>query len=97
LVCSIEKNRIENCDEKKKILEEIQSRKRNIRFKEAEKILLQYGYAERRSKKGTSHRIFSHPKLEWNITLVSHGKNDVLPIYQVQDILKSLNELQEKL
>jgi len=60
-----------------------------------EKILLNLNFTERHSKHGTSHRIFSHPKLTFNITLVTHGKNDILPSYQVQDIIKTLQELEE--
>jgi predicted RNA binding protein YcfA (HicA-like mRNA interferase family) len=73
----------------------LQSRKRNIRFREAEKMLVRSGFVERRSKKGTSHRVFSHPKLTYNITLVSHGRNDILPPYQVADMTKALEELEE--
>ena len=46
-------------------------------------------------KKGTSHFVFSHHKLVQNIVLVSHGKNDYLPLYQVNDIIKALKELRD--
>ncbi|TAK66798.1 MAG: hypothetical protein EPO24_01130 [Bacteroidetes bacterium] len=52
-----------------KIIRELRSRKHNIRFRDIEKMLLAYGFEERHSKRGTSHRVFSHPKLTWNITL----------------------------
>ena len=78
-----------------KIIRELQSQKHNIRFRQAEKILLKLGFAERKSKRGTSHRVFSHPLLMWNVTLVTHGKNDILPMYQVNDIIKAIQELQE--
>ena len=70
-------------------------RKRNIRFHELERILLQLGFVERKSKKGTSHFVFSHFKLVQNIVLVSHGKNDFIPLYQVNDIIKALKELRD--
>ena len=82
-----------NVDE---FISELQSRKRNVRFLQVERILRRLGFAERRSKKGTSHRVFSHPALTLNVTLASHGKNDVLPIYQVNDVVKALQELKEK-
>ncbi len=68
-------------------------RKNNVRFKALEKILEELGFEERRSKKGTSHRVFSHPKLSQNIVLVSHGKNDPVKFYQVNDVIKALQEL----
>ena len=79
------------------IINKLRSRKHNTRFRDTEKLLLQLGFIERHSKHGTSHRVFSHPKLNWNITLVTHGKNDLLPFYQVQDIIKALQELEELL
>ena len=78
-----------------KLIERFRFRKRNIRFHELERVLLGFGFLERQSKKGTSHYVFSHPKLTQNITLVSHGKNDYIPIYQVNDVLKALEELKE--
>jgi predicted RNA binding protein YcfA (HicA-like mRNA interferase family) len=77
-------------------IEELRSRKRNVRFREAERILLRAGFVERRSKKGTSHRVFSHPRLTLNVTLVSHGRNDYIPPYQVEDVLRALEELEEQ-
>ena len=79
------------------IIDGLKSRKHNIRFRDIQKLLIQNGFIERHSKRGTSHRIFSHPKLMMNITLVTHGKNDLLPSYQVQDVIKALQELQELL
>jgi predicted RNA binding protein YcfA (HicA-like mRNA interferase family) len=80
-------------DALKQLLEYLKLRKNSVRFKELEKILLQLGFEVRRSKRGTSHRVFSHPKLTQNIVLVSHGKNDSVKIYQVHDVLKALQEL----
>ncbi len=76
------------------LLEDLKRRKNNVRFKELEKILLQLGFTVRRSKKGTSHRVFSHPRLIQNIVLVSHGKNDSVKLYQVNDVIKALQELE---
>lgn len=81
-------------DSIKQFTEDLKRRKNNIRFKELEKILLQFGFKLRRSKKGTSHRVFSHPKLTQNVVLVSHGKNDIVKYYQVNDVIKSLQELE---
>lgn len=77
------------------ILESLRKRKYNVRFRELKKILEQNGFEYRQSRKGTSHHIFSHPKLTQNIVLVSHGKNDTLKIYQVNDAIKALEELKE--
>ncbi|MBI2427467.1 MAG: type II toxin-antitoxin system HicA family toxin [Ignavibacteriales bacterium] len=77
------------------ILESLRKRKYTIRFRELKKILEQNGFEHRQSGKGTSHHVFSHPKLLQNVVLVSHGKNDTLKIYQVNDALKALEELKE--
>lgn len=61
-----------------------------------EKLLTTLGFFERQSRKGSSHYVFSHPSVQQNIVLVTHGKNDLLPEYQVKDILIALNELGEK-
>ncbi len=76
-----------------KLIEQFSARKRNIRFREIEKVLLQVGFVERKSKKSTSHFVFSHPRLIYNITLVSHGKSDYIPTYQVNDVIRALKEL----
>jgi predicted RNA binding protein YcfA (HicA-like mRNA interferase family) len=75
------------------LADELRTRKRNIRFQEIERMLHRFGFEERRSKKGTSHRVFSHPLLALNVTLVSHGRNDYLPVYQVNDVIHALEEL----
>ncbi|MBI5216231.1 MAG: type II toxin-antitoxin system HicA family toxin [Ignavibacteriae bacterium] len=77
------------------IINKLRSRKHNTRFRDARKLLLNLNFVERHSKHGTSHRVFSHPDLNWNITLVTHGRNDILPTYQVQDLIKALQELEE--
>ena len=78
-----------------KLIAQLRVRKRNTRFRDLERMLLRLGFAERRSKKGTSHFVFSHPRLMQHVTLVSHGKNDPVPIYQVNDVIKALEELDE--
>jgi len=80
-----------------KVIAELRTRKNNTRFRDIEKLLLSFDFEERHSKRGTSHRVFSHPKLVWNITLVTHGRNDVLPAYQIQDVINALQELMEQL
>jgi len=71
---------------------DLQRRKHNVRFKELEKILLSPGFKERQSKRGTSHYVFSHATLSQNIVLVSHGKNDVVKFYRVNDVIEALKE-----
>lgn len=78
-----------------KLIEQFSARKRNIRFREIEKVLLQLGFVERKSKKGTSHFVFSHPRLIYNVTLVLHGKSDYIPTYQVNDVIRALKELKD--
>lgn len=83
-------------DSPTEVADEFRRRKKNVRFQEAQRILKRLGFVERRSKKGTSHRVFSHPRLVTNVTLVSHGRNDILPVYQVNDIIRALEELGER-
>ncbi|MCX6137231.1 MAG: type II toxin-antitoxin system HicA family toxin [Ignavibacteriales bacterium] len=79
----------------RQISESLKRRKNNVHFKELEKVLLQFGFELRRSKRGTSHRVFSHPQLTQNIVLVSHGKNDIVKFYLVNDVIKALQELDD--
>jgi predicted RNA binding protein YcfA (HicA-like mRNA interferase family) len=76
------------------LFQRLRRAKRHVRFRDAERILRRLGFSQKRSKKGTSHHVFSHPRLANNITLVSHGKNDELPMYQIRDIIKALEELE---
>lgn len=78
-----------------KLIERLRARKGNVRFRELERIVLRLGFLERRSKKGTSDFVFSHSQLMQHVTLVSHGKNDAVPTYQVNDVIKALEELRE--
>jgi len=47
----------------------------------------------RRSKRGTSHRVFIHNALDQVVVLVSHGQNDILPKYQVRKALAALDQV----
>jgi len=64
--------------------------KNNKQYRDIAKLLMKYGFAHRQSGKGTSHNIFSQPQLAQNVVLVSHGKNDFLKAYQVNDAIKAL-------
>ena len=77
------------------IIVDLQRRKYNVRFRVLQKILLKSGFEERHSKKGTSHHVFSHPALMQNVVLVSHGKNDIVKFYQVNEVIEALKELGE--
>lgn len=78
-----------------RLLAIVKQRKRNVRFREMQQLLLQFGFQKRQSKKGSSHYVFSHPRLVQNVVLVTHGKDDLLPEYQVKDALDALSELEE--
>jgi predicted RNA binding protein YcfA (HicA-like mRNA interferase family) len=49
----------------------------------------------RQQKRGGSHYVFKHPKLEMFVVLVTHGKNDVLPEYQVLKAMRALERLSQ--
>ncbi len=58
--------------------------------------MIEYGYERRQSGKGSSHYVYSHPSVDILVVLVLHGKNDILPEYQVKKAIKSLKELMEE-
>jgi len=78
---------------KSKILEHILTSSKNIRFSDLNKILIEYGYERRQSGTGGSHYVYSHPKVEILVVLVSHGKNDLIPEYQVKKAVQSIKKL----
>lgn len=69
---------------------------RNIRFSELDSVMLTLGYEKRQSGTGGSHYVYSHPDVDMLVVLVSHGRNDVLPDYQVKKALKSVKKLLEE-
>jgi hypothetical protein len=80
---------------KDKRLHRIFQSPKNVRFSDLDVILVEYGYERRQSGKGSSHYVYSHPEVDMLIVLVSHGKNDILPEYQVKKAIKSLKILLE--
>ena len=75
------------------LLKTFASRKKNIRFREMQKALLDLGFQMRQQRRGGSHFVFKHPKLDILVVLVSHGKNDVLPEYQIVKALRAMEKL----
>jgi predicted RNA binding protein YcfA (HicA-like mRNA interferase family) len=68
---------------------------REVRFSDLDTILIESGYERRQSAKGSSHYVYSHPQADSLVVLVSHGKNDILPEYQVKKAIKSLQSVEE--
>lgn len=77
------------------IIQEVTRRKRNIRFREMETILLDVGFNVRQQKRGGSHYVFKHPDIDTLIVLVTHGMNDLLPEYQTMKAIRALEKLRE--
>ena len=75
------------------LIKKFTSRKKNTRFREMQKALLEIGFEMRQQKRGGSHFVFKHPKLDILVVLVSHGKNDVLPEYQIVKALRAMEKL----
>ncbi len=48
----------------------------------------------RQSRRGTSHYVFYHDTLDRVVVLVTHGRNDILPIYQVRKAMVALDALE---
>ena len=71
----------------------LSQRKRSTRFNQLRTILLNLGFQTRQRRRGGSHYVFSHPSLDMLVVLVSHGKNDMLPEYQVIKAIRALEQL----
>ncbi len=56
--------------------------------------MIDLGYERRQSGKGSSHYVYSHTRISTLIVLVSHGKNEILPEYQVKKALNSVKLLE---
>jgi predicted RNA binding protein YcfA (HicA-like mRNA interferase family) len=78
-----------------KLVQKIKDNPKNIRFREIQRVLLNAGFKMRQSKRGTSHYVFRHPDLELNVVIVTHGRNDIVPDYQIRDALEALERLEE--
>lgn len=82
---------------KEKRLQQIFRHPKAVHFSELDGVLTEYGYERRQSGKGSSHYVYSHPKVNLLVVLVSHGKDDVLPEYQVKKAIKALKLVLEEL
>jgi hypothetical protein len=77
---------------KRKRLQQIFRHPKAVRFSELDGVLTEYGYECRQSD-----YVYSHPKVNLLVVLVSHGKDDVLPEYQVKKAIKALKLVLEEL
>jgi predicted RNA binding protein YcfA (HicA-like mRNA interferase family) len=82
--------------QKAKKIKNIFNNSKDVRFLDLDQILTDYGYEKRQSGKGSSHYVYSHPEINNLIVLVSHGKNDTIPEYQVKKALNSIKFLENK-
>lgn len=82
---------------KDKRLKRLFQNAKDIRFSDLNAILIDLGYVKRQSGKVSSHYIYSHSNIEILVVLVSHGKNDKLPEYQVKKAIRSIKKLMEAL
>ena len=80
-----------------KLYKKVINNPKNIRFNELDSILIDNGYKRRQSGKGSSHYVYSHPLIDIIIVLVTHGRNDILPEYQVRKAIQSIKKLEEEL
>jgi predicted RNA binding protein YcfA (HicA-like mRNA interferase family) len=78
---------------KEKVLARIRANTKQVRFKQLAGILEDVGFEMRRSRRGTSHCVFFHEALDQVVVLVSHGQNDLLPVYQVRKALVAIDRL----
>ena len=76
-----------------KRLAKIKVSPRQVRFNDMASVLQDAGFEMRQSRRGTSHYVFYHDALDRVVVLVTHGKNDILPYYQVRKALTALDIL----
>lgn len=76
-----------------KLVRQLFEHSKNVRFKELDLVMTKLGYEKRQSGTGGSHYVYSHPNIDVLVVLVSHGRNDVLPDYQVKKALKVIQQL----
>lgn len=77
------------------VIEQPLSRRRNTRFRGLQKDLLDLGFQMRQQGRGGGHYVFKHPAVDAFIVLVSHGRNDILPDYQVMKAVRVIERLKE--
>jgi predicted RNA binding protein YcfA (HicA-like mRNA interferase family) len=63
---------------------------------ELDNFLKDLGFIVRQSGKGSSHYVYSHPEINMLVVLVSHGKNDTLPEYQVKKAINAIKLLENR-
>ena len=78
---------------RQKRLAKIKANPRQVRFNDLVSVLQDAGFEMRQSRRGTSHYVFYHDALDRVVVLVTHGKNDILPDYQVRKALVALDVL----
>lgn len=78
---------------RQKRLTKIKANPRQVWFNDLASILQDAGFEMRQSRRGTSHYVFYHDALDMVVVLVTHGKNDILPTYQVRKALMALDIL----
>jgi len=73
--------------------EAIRKNTKNVRFEELIAWLLSEGFEERK-RTGTSHRVFSHPKLHGNLPL--QDDNGKAKSYQVRQAILAVDKVREQ-
>jgi len=76
------------------VIQDILKRRKSIRFRELRNMLLESGFEMRQQKRGGSHYVFKHPRMGVIVVLVAHGKDDMLPEYQVMKAIKAIERLE---
>jgi len=79
---------------RQKRLAKIRTNPRQVRFNDLASVLQDAGFEMRQSRRGTSHYVFYHDTLDRVVVLVTHGRNDILPIYQVRKAMVALDALE---
>ena len=76
-----------------KRLAKIKANPGQVRFNDMASVLQDAGFEMRQSRRGGSHNVFYHDALDRVVVLVTHGKNDIIPRYQVRKAVTALDIL----
>jgi hypothetical protein len=77
---------------REKLLHNIKTNPRNVRFEDLDLLLTQYGFERRQPSKGSSHYIY---KLGEHKLVIARHKPFV-HVYAVRDVLKAIEQLIDK-
>lgn len=80
---------------KEKIIERLKSKPKNFTYDEAKQILNMFGFIENNKGKTSGSRVVFINKEYKKITLHKPHPNNILKIYQINEIIRELKEMED--